>query len=129
MIHCYVHSSAEFASLTHSQLMEKVRALQNLAYQLGVEEGGWPHNHITIRPFPTPSFLIKSLFGPPLPPPSLSSHYLTLPYPLLPYQVTIRPSLHHHISFRPSPLCEINWIVQLIHIVSRVGWRISCMYI
>jgi len=28
----------EFASLTHSQLMEKVRALQNLAYQLGVEE-------------------------------------------------------------------------------------------
>ena len=30
---------SEFASLTHSQLMEKVRALQNLAYQLGVEEG------------------------------------------------------------------------------------------
>ena len=29
----------EFASLTHAQLMEKVRALQNLAYRLGVEEG------------------------------------------------------------------------------------------
>lgn len=28
----------EFGSLTQSQLMDKVRALQNLAYQLGVEE-------------------------------------------------------------------------------------------
>eukprot|EP00731_Ephydatia_muelleri_P022225 Em0014g816a len=28
----------EFGSLTHSQLMDKVRALENLAYQLGVEE-------------------------------------------------------------------------------------------
>jgi len=34
---------SEFASLTHSQLMEKVRALQNLAYQLGVEEGTCVH--------------------------------------------------------------------------------------
>ena len=34
---------SEFASLTHSQLMEKVRALQNLAYQLGVEEGMCVH--------------------------------------------------------------------------------------
>lgn len=29
----------EFGSLTQAQLMEKVRALQNMAYQLGVEEG------------------------------------------------------------------------------------------
>ena len=29
----------EFGSLTQSQLMEKVRALQNLAYKLGMEEG------------------------------------------------------------------------------------------
>eukprot|EP00731_Ephydatia_muelleri_P022227 Em0014g818a len=28
----------KFGSLTHSQLMDKVRALENLAYQLGVEE-------------------------------------------------------------------------------------------
>jgi len=28
----------EFGSLTTSQLMEKVKALQNLAYQLGLEE-------------------------------------------------------------------------------------------
>ena len=31
---------AEFGSLTAAQLMEKVRGLQNLAYQLGLEEGG-----------------------------------------------------------------------------------------
>ena len=31
--------SAELASLTRSELMQKVRKLQNLAYQLGVEEG------------------------------------------------------------------------------------------
>ena len=31
--------SAELSSLTASQLMEKVRGLQNLAYQLGWEEG------------------------------------------------------------------------------------------
>ena len=30
---------AELASLTPAQLMEKIRALQNMAYQLGVEEG------------------------------------------------------------------------------------------
>ena len=29
----------EFGSLTTSQLMEKVKALKNLAYQLGLEEG------------------------------------------------------------------------------------------
>lgn len=29
----------EFGSLTQAQLLEKVRALQNLAYQLGIEEG------------------------------------------------------------------------------------------
>jgi hypothetical protein len=29
----------EFGSLTQAQLLEKVRALQNLAYRLGVEEG------------------------------------------------------------------------------------------
>ncbi|KAK2140076.1 hypothetical protein LSH36_1492g00009 [Paralvinella palmiformis] len=29
----------EFASLTTAQLLEKVRGLQNLAYQLGMEEG------------------------------------------------------------------------------------------
>ena len=29
----------EFGSLTLQQLMEKVRGLQNLAYQLGLEEG------------------------------------------------------------------------------------------
>ena len=29
----------EFGSLTTAQLMEKVRGLQNLAYQLGLEEG------------------------------------------------------------------------------------------
>ena len=29
----------ELASLTPAQLMEKIRALQNMAYQLGVEEG------------------------------------------------------------------------------------------
>ena len=32
-------SFTEFGSLTTSQLMEKVRGLQNLAYQLGLEEG------------------------------------------------------------------------------------------
>ena len=32
-------SSAEFGSLTTSQLMEKVRGLQNLAFQLGLDEG------------------------------------------------------------------------------------------
>lgn len=31
--------SLEFGSLTTAQLMEKVRGLQNLAYQLGLEEG------------------------------------------------------------------------------------------
>ena len=31
----------EFGSLTASQLMEKVRGLQNLAYQLGLEEGNF----------------------------------------------------------------------------------------
>ena len=37
----------EFGSLTQVQLMEKVRALQNMAYQLGVEEGGYTYinNH------------------------------------------------------------------------------------
>ena len=30
---------AEFGSLTASQLMEKVRGLQNLAFQLGLDEG------------------------------------------------------------------------------------------
>ena len=29
----------EFGSLTTSQLMEKVRGLQNLAFQLGLDEG------------------------------------------------------------------------------------------
>lgn len=29
----------EFGSLTTAQLMEKVKGLQNLAYQLGLEEG------------------------------------------------------------------------------------------
>lgn len=33
---------SEFGSLTAAQLMEKVRGLQNVAYQLGLEEG----NHI-----------------------------------------------------------------------------------
>ena len=32
-------SSVEFGSLTTSQLMEKVRGLQNLAFQLGLDEG------------------------------------------------------------------------------------------
>ena len=31
--------SVEFGSLTTSQLMEKVRGLQNLAFQLGLDEG------------------------------------------------------------------------------------------
>ena len=31
--------NTEFASLTTAQLLEKVRGLQNLAYQLGMEEG------------------------------------------------------------------------------------------
>lgn len=31
--------ATELASLTPAQLMEKIRALQNMAYQLGVEEG------------------------------------------------------------------------------------------
>ena len=35
----YTFSSAEFGSLTTSQLMEKVRGLQNLAFQLGLDEG------------------------------------------------------------------------------------------
>jgi len=30
---------SEFGSLTTSQLMEKIRGLQNLAYQLGLDEG------------------------------------------------------------------------------------------
>ena len=30
---------AEFGSLTQAQLLDKVRAIQNLAYRLGVEEG------------------------------------------------------------------------------------------
>ena len=35
-----VSGVAEFGSLTAAQLMEKVRGLQNLAYQLGLDEGG-----------------------------------------------------------------------------------------
>ena len=35
--------STEFGSLTQAQLMDKVRALQNMAYQLGVEEGEFKH--------------------------------------------------------------------------------------
>ena len=31
--------SIELASLTHSQLLEKIQALQTFAYQLGIEEG------------------------------------------------------------------------------------------
>lgn len=34
----------EFGSLTQAQLLEKVRALQNLAYRLGVEEGKKKNN-------------------------------------------------------------------------------------
>ena len=32
---------SEFGSLTTSQLMEKVKGLQNLAYQLGLDEGNY----------------------------------------------------------------------------------------
>lgn len=35
--HCFFF--VEFGSLTTSQLMEKVRGLQNLAFQLGLDEG------------------------------------------------------------------------------------------
>lgn len=35
----FVAMVTELASLTPAQLMEKIRALQNMAYQLGVEEG------------------------------------------------------------------------------------------
>lgn len=38
-MHQFCVSIPEFGSLTTSQLMEKVRGLQNLAYQLGLEEG------------------------------------------------------------------------------------------
>lgn len=39
-LHCLpVAVETELASLTPAQLMEKIRGLQNLAYQLGVEEG------------------------------------------------------------------------------------------
>jgi hypothetical protein len=31
----------ELASLTHSQLMEKIQALQTFAYQLGIEEDAY----------------------------------------------------------------------------------------
>ena len=34
-----VSMATELASLTPAQLMEKIRALQNMAYRLGVEEG------------------------------------------------------------------------------------------
>lgn len=39
--HYYNHfyKTVELASLTHSQLMEKVKTLQTLAYQLGMIEG------------------------------------------------------------------------------------------
>ena len=36
---CFYFVSTEFGSLTTSQLMEKVKGLQNLAYQLGLDEG------------------------------------------------------------------------------------------
>ena len=46
IINCYVclffffpFIFVEFGSLTTSQLMEKVRGLQNLAFQLGLDEG------------------------------------------------------------------------------------------
>ena len=39
LLNVYTFSSAEFGSLTTSQLMEKVRGLQNLAFQLGLDEG------------------------------------------------------------------------------------------
>lgn len=38
--YCHLLShDIEFGSLTQVQLMEKVKALQNMAYRLGVEEG------------------------------------------------------------------------------------------
>lgn len=37
--HCFCFFFVEFGSLTTSQLMEKVRGLQNLAFQLGLDEG------------------------------------------------------------------------------------------
>ena len=39
VIPVFVPMVTELASLTPAQLMEKIRALQNMAYQLGVEEG------------------------------------------------------------------------------------------
>lgn len=38
----------ELASLTTAQLMEKVRGLQNLAYQLGLDEGTSPKRHTVV---------------------------------------------------------------------------------
>lgn len=35
---CVCHPSVELGSLTTANLMEKVKGLQNLAYQLGLEE-------------------------------------------------------------------------------------------
>ena len=35
----FIAMETELASLTPAQLMEKIRALQNMSYQLGVEEG------------------------------------------------------------------------------------------
>ena len=40
LLYSRVGCVAEFGSLTAAQLMEKVRGLQNLAYQLGLDEGG-----------------------------------------------------------------------------------------
>ena len=37
--HYSLSRTVELASLTHSQLMEKVKTLQTLAYQLGMIEG------------------------------------------------------------------------------------------
>jgi hypothetical protein len=42
---CFHNLIAEFGSLTTSQLMEKIRGLQNLAYQLGLDEGIYNISH------------------------------------------------------------------------------------
>uniref|UniRef100_A0A3B3DWP1 Protein lin-52 homolog n=1 Tax=Oryzias melastigma TaxID=30732 RepID=A0A3B3DWP1_ORYME len=42
----------ELGSLTTANLMEKVKGLQNLAYQLGLEESAGPDPLLTLLPLP-----------------------------------------------------------------------------
>nr|XP_020469612.1 protein lin-52 homolog isoform X2 [Monopterus albus] len=43
----------ELGSLTTANLMEKIKGLQNLAYQLGLEESGWDWLQPPVTPFGT----------------------------------------------------------------------------